>query len=331
MKKIKTLNSLTIIVFMVVLSFSSSLFAQSERTTEKSTIVMTKSELNSFLTTIADARRAQLDKRDKDRLNRELAELRLKYRPNPSSNYLASSDISNQDIMRELLYMRQRLDNLDVNNTGIPTSYRDNVTVVVPKNTSQNAGYRTNSTATTANKPTNSKQIARLQATIDSLRVTENAKFQLSNSSAYGDSLVVTNTRLNNVRRQLEILELKMKASKGNKTVVNPVLDRSYFKQQVYFENNSEEVQAEYYQKVQELTQILIQYPEAKILLEGWASPLGKTTYNKLLSMSRAEAVKKVFVNNNIEANRVLVSFKGEDNNSSAQHARRVDMSIIVR
>ena len=66
-------------------------------------------------------------------------------------------------------------------------------------------------------------------------------------------------------------------------------------------------------------------------MLEGWASPLGKSNYNKQLSMRRAEAVEKVFIDQRVDASRIIVSFRGEDKLSSEQHARRVDMSIIVR
>ena len=134
--------------------------------------------------------------------------------------------------------------------------------------------------------------------------------------------------RLNDVRRQMDSLESKMKASKKSTKYDE---NKTYFRQQVYFDNNSETLQAEYLRYVQDLTQILIKYPEAKILLEGWASPLGSVNYNKQLSMRRAESVEKAFVNNNIQASRIITSFKGEDKKSSAAHARRVEMSIIVR
>ena len=79
------------------------------------------------------------------------------------------------------------------------------------------------------------------------------------------------------------------------------------------------------------MTQILNKYPEAKVMLEGWASMVGKADYNKQLSMRRAEAVEKALINNRIDASRIITSFRGEDKVSSEQYARRVDMSIIVR
>jgi outer membrane protein OmpA-like peptidoglycan-associated protein len=107
--------------------------------------------------------------------------------------------------------------------------------------------------------------------------------------------------------------------------------DKTYFKQQVYFDNNSETLRAEYMPYIRDLTQILIKYPEAKVLLEGWASPVGKSSYNKQLSMRRALAVEQAFINNQIDKSRLITAFRGEDETSSEQHARRVEMSIIVR
>ncbi|MGB5941963.1 MAG: OmpA family protein, partial [Leeuwenhoekiella sp.] len=65
--------------------------------------------------------------------------------------------------------------------------------------------------------------------------------------------------------------------------------------------------------------------------LEGWASPTGKVSYNKELSMRRAESVEQAFLNNRIDKSRIISSFRGEDTTSSEAYARRVDMSIIVR
>lgn len=318
-------------VLVLLLSFSSGLFAQIEKTSEESIIVMKKSELNSFLSNIADARRAELAKRESLQLHQELGELRLKYQQNNNNFNGVRGNASNQEIVRELRYLRQRIDNLDENNPNFTPKNRDDLTVIIPNNSGQNSGYSTNSASTAVPIPSNNKQISQLQATIDSLKSIDNTNYQTDKSNTFSDSLTIVNTRLANVRQQLEILELKMKADKAKKTELKPAAEKSYFKQQVYFENNSQVVQGEYDRYVQELTQILKQYPEAKILLEGWASPLGKPEYNKRLSMRRAEAVKKVFVNNNIEASRILTSFQGEDNISSEQHARRVDISVIVR
>ena len=334
MSRQKTVTKVKTILLSGCLLASVSLFAQSEKTTEKSTIVMTKSELNSFLTTVADARRAQLKERENKQLKNELIELRSKYQQRSTADYGRQDNISNQQLLNEIRYLNQRIDNMSprssYNDTRYPSSARDNSTIIMPGNVAATPQYNPGSRSSTTVIPSNKKQINDLQFKIDSLKSLEAGRNNFKGNSAFSDSLSTMKSRLSDVRKQMAMLESKMDANiKPNKKESEE--DRTYFRQQVYFANNSATLEAEYFKYVQDLTQILMEYPEAKILLEGWASPLGKTNYNKQLSMRRAESVQKAFINNRIDASRILTSFKGEDTTSSEQHARRVEMSIIVR
>lgn len=337
MVKLNTLRKLKIVLLSVCVLFSVSLFAQSEKTAEKSTIVMTKSELDSFLRTVADARRAQLKNRQSKRLKQDLTELRSKYQQNSVVQPVRYEEYSNAQIINELRYLNQRIDNMNSNGNQPQNRSRDNSTIIVPGSSNSNPAYSTTDRATTTLIPSNSKdeKIKELEMRIDSLKKANTTKkpYKVDNSAsaAFSDSLNMVNNRLNFVRRQMDSLELKMRPGRKQSNKKESAADKTYFKQQVYFDNNSETLGDEYYKYVQDLTQILIQFPEAKILLEGWASPLGKVNYNKQLSMRRAESVEKAFKNNGIDLSRILTSFRGEDKISSAQHARRVDMSIIVR
>jgi outer membrane protein OmpA-like peptidoglycan-associated protein len=212
-----------------------------------------------------------------------------------------------------------------------PSMNRDNSTIIMPSNAAQNPSYNPNRNTSTTIAPSNKRQIAALQSKIDSLKNAEASNTKFRNDASFGDSLNVVNNRLTEVRRQMEQLESKLNASNNKNKPSKPARDKSYFKQQVYFDNNSESLRDEYFKYVQDLTQLLLEYPEAKVMLEGWASPVGKADYNKRLSMRRSESVEKAFVNNGIDSSRILTSFRGEDKISSEQHARRVDMSIIVR
>lgn len=330
MSKQNTANKVKTILLSVCLLASVGLFAQNERTSEKSTIVMTKSELNSFLTTVADARRAQIKERDKRNAKAELAELRLKYEQGSGSQSYGSENGSNQQILRELRYLNQRIDNLGYrseNSSGYASGGRDNSTIIMPSGSYSNPAYRPGAGNSTTVIPSNKKQITDLQAKIDSLKKAGDYRHNIIQNTSYPDSLTNLKGSVSDIRRQLASLEAEMKADKK----ADPEEKKSYFKQQVYFANNSEVLDAEYLRYVQDLTQILINYPEAKILLEGWASTVGKADYNKRLSMRRSESVANAFLNNGIDKSRILTSFKGEDNASSEQHARRVDMSIIVQ
>ena len=348
MIKLNILEKIKTTLFCVAMISSGVTFAQSEKTAEKSesTIVMTKAELDSFLTKIADARRAELKRRDSKNVKQELAELRLQHQNQNQSQQryqMQSSsyeNASNEQVLRELRYINQRIDNLSANNNGYARGRGDNSTIIMPGNTATVPSQPAPVNVVSTNN--NNKKIAALEATIDSLKRATSKKdsfvgnteaskdtYRPDNSSA--DSIAMMKGRLSDVRRQMQLLELKMKGS--SKETVKEVkgAEKTYFKQQVYFANNSETLGDEYIKYVQELTQILIQFPEAKVLLEGWASPKGTVLYNKQLSMRRAESVEKAFLNNGISASRVLSSFRGVDRKSSEQHARRVDMSIIVR
>jgi outer membrane protein OmpA-like peptidoglycan-associated protein len=328
MLEVNTLDKLKTIVLFVCMLFSMTLFAQSEKSPTKSKIVMTKSELNSFLSTVADARRSQLKERENKQIKTELSELRFKNQQgNPAENY-GQYNITNEQLLREIRYLNQRIDNLSPRDSRFPSMTRDNSTIIIPGSAAASPMYNPNGSNTTTVIPSNNNKIRELQQKIDSLKTAENGRNTLRNNDLLSDSLKSVNSRLSDVRRQMDSLESKM----NSKTKFNASdKNRTYFRQQVYFANNSELLEAQYLRYVQDLTQILITYPEAKILLEGWASPVGSANYNKQLSMRRAESVEKAFINNRVQANRILTSFKGEDLKSTAEQARRVEMSIIVR
>ncbi|MFD2907564.1 OmpA family protein [Flavobacterium ardleyense] len=331
MSQTNRLLKLTTIVLALSTLFTGSLFAQSDKNAEKSTIVMTKSELDSFLSTIAEARRSELKARDSRSVKQDLEALRLKYQQRNAVQSYEYAPVSNEQILRELRYINQRIDNLSGNNSEFPSMNRDNSTVVVPGNAAGSSLYAPNDRNATTLITSDKKRIKELEATIDSLRnVTAPAKVYKEKNS-FGDSLSVINSRLDIVRRHLDSLEMKMKPVPKTSVKAASPENKSYFKQQVYFDNNSQTLHDEYFKYIQDLTQILLKYPEAKVMLEGWASPVGKPLHNKQLSMRRAESVEKAFLNNGIASTRILTSFRGEDKSSSEQHARRVDMSIIVR
>ncbi|MCG9791137.1 OmpA family protein [Flavobacterium algicola] len=332
MMKSSIVVKMKILVPCMCILFSGSLLAQSEETSEKSTIVMTKAELNSFLSTVAEARRTQLQERESRQVKQDLADLRLKYQQANQVDTYSNNSISNQQLLRELNYLNQRIDNLTYGNNSSLGAGRNNSTFVLPSGSSASPAYTQGTVGTQTIVPGNNSKIKELEAKIDSLR---NAKPLVSNFNGNGmanDSLAAMKNQLSKVKRQMDDLQAKIKASE-NKAPVGAASNsnKTYLKQQVYFDNNSETLNDEYLKYIQDLTQILIEYPEANIMLEGWASPVGNSAYNKQLSMRRADAVKNAFVNNRIDAARILSSFKGEDKSSSAQHARRVDMSIILQ
>ena len=325
MLQLNTKDKIRSIVVSICILFSVSLFAQVEKTSEKSTIVMTQSELTSFLSTIADARRAVLNERESKQQKMYLTELKLKYQDRSEIRTGGYDNASYQQILRELRYLNERINDLSTNNTLSPSMRRDNSTIIIPGNATPNTLNQPTERSTTTIIPSNNKMIKELEQRIDSLKNVE------LNKTDYTDSLNIMKGNLNDVRRQLDSLESKMIAANKLTKTEDTGDEKTYFKQQVYFDNNSETVKAEFYPNIQDLIQILIKYPEAKILLEGWASPVGNVDYNKRLSMRRAEAVEQTFMNKRIDKTRIISSFRGDDKTYSEQYARRVYMYIIVR
>ncbi|MCW2119763.1 OmpA family protein [Flavobacterium sp. 7A] len=313
---------------------------------------MTKTELSSFLSTVAEARRSQLKERENRQVKQDLADLRLKYQQNNQFESYTNNSISNQQLVRELNYLNQRIDNLSSSNRTLPTTGRNSSTIILPSQSNSSPMYAQKpvETRTVVASP-NTSRIKELEAKIDSLRnvkpvVSKSRISRMTNDSLNtmrnqlseaksqkaNDSLNAMRNQLSKIKKQMNDLQAKIKASENKVSTVNVSnKEKTYWKQQVYFANNSETLANEYYKYIQDLTQILNEYPEANILLEGWASPSGNSAYNKQLSMRRADAVKNAFVNNRIDASRILATFKGEDKTSTAQHARRVDMSITVK
>ena len=330
MLELKTKDKIRSIVVSICILFSVSLFAQNEKTSKKSTIVMTQSDLTSFLSTIADARRAILNERESEQQKKYLAELRLKYQDLSALRTGAYDYASYQQILKELRYLNDRINDLSANTPSASRS-RDNSNIILPGNAIPGTLNQPGERSTTTIIPSNNQTIKELQRRIDSLKNVELNKAGYTQENSFADSLNIMKGNLSDVRRQLDSLESQFIAANKITKTEDTGEDKTYFKQQVYFDNNSETVKAEFYPNIQDLIQILIKYPEAKVLLEGWASPVGSVNYNKNLSMRRAEAVEQAFINNRIDKTRIISSFRGEDKTSSEEYARRVDMSIVVR
>lgn len=338
------LNKLSIILFSSCLILSSSLFAQSEKTTsdrnEEGKIVMTEAELTSFLNTIADARRTQLEERKRKQSKAHLQELRSKYESQSELGNRTSRNegISNEEIMNELRYLNQRIDNLRRSNaSNAPSMSRDNSTIIMPSGNAAapiapryQGGGETTTVVPSANTEEKNERIDNLESMIDSLKNARNGKSPIVPSNNWSDSLNVNNSKLNALRRQMDSLQLQMRKVQESAVKETDSGRKSYFKEQVFFDNDSDQLRANYFPYIQDVTQVLMKYPEAKVLLEGWASTKGNSTYNKQLSMRRAESVERTLIQNGIDSSRIITAFRGEDKSSSEQQARRVDMAIVL-
>lgn len=318
MKKLKLIG----LTFLMIISTTA--FAQ-----EKSEIVMTKSELESFLETIAEARRSQIKAKNETRAKNELAELRYQYNNRIDSRGNVNRD--NYEILRELDRVNARLDYMNSRNSGMLSNGQGSSSTVVVPGGSNSPGYIPYNQAQQSvpdNKQdlVTAKSIWELERRLDSLK-----SFQANMSP----STKSESKEIADLKNQFQSLEQKL-ANTQNPTERRSLLEEllakfKNFKKQVFFGNNSDQLNSNDFAYIQDVAQVLKQYPELSIVLEGWASTTGRPDYNKQLSMRRSESVEQALLSNGISPVRIVSSFKGEDKSSTEAMARRVDMSIILK
>lgn len=338
------MNNLKTIGLTFLMVFSVGAFAQektSNSVSNDSEIVMTKAELESFLKTVADARRAQLRKAKEERKQRELAKLREEYN-NLSARHYAGNGYTNNDIIRELNRLNARIDQLSANRYNVvPGNGSNSSTIIVPGSNGTQyvpaqqqpyTQYVPTQQVPKNNYVENNQRIQELEKQIDSLKAVQTG-FKTVVVQPKGDS-----AKLADLQQQFNALNARLEAQPTPQTpqqrrdMLEDLLNKfSNFKKQVFFANNSDKLSTIDYAYIQDVTKVLIDYPELSVVLEGWASPRGNAEYNKQLSMRRAESVERALLNNGISPVRIVSSFRGEDHSTSAAMARRVDMSIILK
>ena len=102
------------------------------------------------------------------------------------------------------------------------------------------------------------------------------------------------------------------------------------------FESGKSVISASSFESLKLLNDLLVKKPSFKLLIEGHTDNAGKAATNFKLSQSRADAVKKYFVDNGVDAARVTAKGYGPskpiaDNKTAAGKAknRRVEFTIL--
>lgn len=320
------MNKIKIAGLTLLMALSSTVFAQ-----EKSEVVMTKAELESFLEKVADARRAQLKAERQKKDKAYLSELRLRSKK-------TQKGFSNAEVLRELDRINMRLDYMTY---GTTTQYRNgghSSTIVVP-GSNGNPTYvpsQQQYIPTPQVAPNNDKKIWELERQLAELKAEKTKEVIYTQPKTDSGN----NGQLTSLQNELNALKAQLSASGSNTEQTTEVRREMLaellakfknFKKQVFFANNSDQLSPSDYAYIQDVTKVLRDYPELSIILEGWASAKGNPEYNKQLSMRRAESVEKALLNNGIDTRRIVSSFRGEDTSTSEAMARRVDMSVILK
>jgi outer membrane protein OmpA-like peptidoglycan-associated protein len=103
----------------------------------------------------------------------------------------------------------------------------------------------------------------------------------------------------------------------------------------IIFAKNSAEVKKEMYPEIKRIADVMIQYPDTRITVEGHTDNSGKEDYNMNLSKQRAESVKTLLVQNGVDGSRISIMPFGEtspiasnDTPEGRQQNRRVEIKI---
>lgn len=103
----------------------------------------------------------------------------------------------------------------------------------------------------------------------------------------------------------------------------------------VTFDTNSTVVRPGLYNEIDRIAQVMVQYPETQIIVQGHTDSTGSAEYNQSLSERRAEAVKNLILQRGVASSRITSMGYGEtqpvatnDTPEGRQMNRRVEIRI---
>jgi len=104
----------------------------------------------------------------------------------------------------------------------------------------------------------------------------------------------------------------------------------------ITFPNDSAAIVTGFYPVLENVAKVLNRYEKTKLSIEGHTDSVGDASYNRQLSMQRANSVANYLQGTNVEANRLQTLGMGEgqpiasnDNAQGRQENRRVELRVI--
>ena len=103
-------------------------------------------------------------------------------------------------------------------------------------------------------------------------------------------------------------------------------------KQQIFFANNSYELAENDLQLIQQTANLVRVSDRLRVVIIGYTDTKGSATYNKELSLERAEVVKKHLVQQGVAPSWIFTQNNGKDYSSKdSAAARRVELLIVIQ
>jgi outer membrane protein OmpA-like peptidoglycan-associated protein len=105
----------------------------------------------------------------------------------------------------------------------------------------------------------------------------------------------------------------------------------------IYFDYDKFEIKEEYFSFLKSMIEVISEHSDLRIKITGHTDPDGSDAYNNELSKKRANAIQDFFVKNGLNADKLVIDFKGEkelinptdQSENGKQLNRRVDFVFI--
>lgn len=122
------------------------------------------------------------------------------------------------------------------------------------------------------------------------------------------NSIIALQTDLQKMQRQ-QMVQLASFDEQSDSQWLNEIGD---FETNLQFKTASFLIEDVYTSQLNSLASILTSYPQLKVKVAGFADERGDSSYNKILSEKRAQAVKQFLVDNKVNINQIDTSGEGE-------------------
>lgn len=102
------------------------------------------------------------------------------------------------------------------------------------------------------------------------------------------------------------------------------------FKGDIFFDFNSSTLKPGAYSEISRISNVLNNYPQTTIRVEGHTDSAGSTDYNQRLSLKRAETVKDALIKKAVDPGRINAVGYGESQPISSDNATNRRVSIVI-
>ncbi len=331
-QKIKITLCISILLICTFgLSAQTDSIVSSFSTAKQGEIVMSKSELISFLEKIAEAKKEMLqtDLENSQQYTRSIYGVNnAAYSPlvrAPLRSNIPLESMSRNDLLREIEMLNSRLNYMSGYGGGNSTTF-----LTTPGN-SQGSGYYPYQTqgGVVSGLPfsASGSNNGELRWKIDSLQRQVN---YLTTTDSF--TPLEKKDEILRLNREIDQAQDSLIASSALTPEAKEIVKRyGTSEMQVFFDNDVSDVAPRYHEEVERAATLLKKNLQLGVVLKGFASPVGNPKYNYDLSMRRNEAVKRMLIDYGVFPDQISSVFYGEDKTSSESNARRVDIKFIIK